>query len=181
MATKEAIAKAMALLSMEYREAVQSWTSDQTTAQINLWERMLTDIGDDLLMAAVVDHIRAAKWWPKISEIVSRAHGLTDRADKNNLTAESAWLEVVREMRRVGWCGDPDFSAQIVYDVVNGFGWEYLCGLEDHGTIRAHFYRTFAALQEERKHEKHLLPEIRKRLELAGSTQARIMSGGVQP
>lgn len=82
----------------------------------------LADIDIDVIELAVRHALRSCAFFPKPVELRNLVSGsLEDRA-------ELAWAEVLKEVRRVGWCGKPVLTAE-AEAAVNAIwgGWVPLC------------------------------------------------------
>ena len=74
---------------------------------------------DDVLLAAGIAN-RTARFFPKPVELIELISG----------TAEDAWGEVLREVRRVGYVGTPHFesaTALATIEAISG-SWQQFCG-----------------------------------------------------
>ncbi len=178
MASRKTIEDMWGLLAIEYPEYGKQMTTPQVRAQIDLYTRLLADIPDEVLIAAALKHTRTCKWFPKVSELCEVAFSMMEVGIK---TAEEAWNEVTKEMRRVGYYGNPDFTCQEIYDAVNTFGWENMCSAEDHSVLRAHFYRTYETYLKRSREERRMLPEIRNLIKglLASKGPQKVITGGL--
>lgn len=126
------------------------------TVQAYAWA--LEDISAADGERAVREWMRTGKFFPKPSElreIVGKAALGSDEL------AESAWIEVQREIRRVGYNRQPvfangafreppkrSFSSPLIGDAVESVGWATLCTSEDVADLRKQFVFTFRALHQ---------------------------------
>ena len=77
-----------------------------------------------------------------------REYALTDI---NQKTAEEAWGEIIAEIKRVGYYGQPNFSTHIIKKSVECIGWYDICFSEEIGIERAHFLKAYKNLIEKEK------------------------------
>jgi len=107
---------------------------------------------------AVKVWIRTGKFFPKpaeLREIVSKA------ALGENEIAESAWVEVQREIKRVGFNRpriftggrflEPPtraFSSPLIEQAVASVGWDILCTADDVSKVREQFLWTYRAIRQ---------------------------------
>lgn len=117
---------------------------DQT---VELYASMLADIPNDVLEAAAKKIIATSTFFPALAEWHQSALDLIH--DKAGIpTPFEAWAEVLREMKRVGSYGEPNFSHPLVLRTVKIFGWIDLCASEQPDYDRAHFVKAYQQLQE---------------------------------
>ncbi len=166
------------LLTLQYPDYGRGMSVEDLVLALNLYARLLADIDPDLLRAAALHHIATNKWFPKVSELREAALALMLH---NELTAEEAWGEVRRAIRRYGSYGafDPEsqsyrlppFNGSLIQRTVQIIGWRELCGSENEVADRAHFFKIYYSLAERRNAEAMLLPEIRQTIETLEAKQ----------
>lgn len=128
--------------------AYPNW--NPSAATLNFYAEMLADIPAVSLGLAITMHVRTCTFPPSIAEIRSRCvlvHGLAP---------EEAWLEVARQVKSEGWCGEPKFSSPDVARAVEAMGgWRSLCATPtaDMATTRAQFMRCFGAYSKRTEYE----------------------------
>jgi len=84
--------------------------------------RALRDLPLETVEAAFSAWVLREKFFPAVSEIRTFIEGSREDA------AELAWLDLLREVRRVGWVGKPDLP-ETTWDTVTGLwgSWRHLC------------------------------------------------------
>jgi hypothetical protein len=109
-------AELMAGLGETYGEPVSD-------ARMEIYYRALSDMALDEVRAAANVHVRTNKFFPRPSELREAMDGTLDDA------AEMAWQVLLREIRRVGWCGTPRLSDDALLRAAMELfgGWEALC------------------------------------------------------
>jgi hypothetical protein len=107
-----------------------------------LYARMLSDIPEDRLRYAVLEHIAESNYFPTIAELRRKAAG--------NDSAEKEWCEIVRAFRENT---SPQISAEAraALDGLGGMGYIRYNGV--NGMDRAHFFRLYEAARRERELE----------------------------
>lgn len=94
-------------------------------AKITLYFEALKDLDVFSVLEALDAAITTCKFFPKPVEIRELAIGTVEDL------AESAWVEVKDEMRRLGAYGSPVFEAAAAFAVTDTFGsWPAACGAE---------------------------------------------------
>lgn len=73
-------------------------------ARMEIYFRALCDLDLDDVRQAATAHVRMSKFFPRPAEIREAIDGSVD--DR----AELAWVALLREVRRVGYIGSPDFG-----------------------------------------------------------------------
>jgi hypothetical protein len=110
-------------------------------AMLTAWYNGLADLPAKRVHAAIMHMVRTKSAFPSIADI--RKH-----AEAGELTAATAWAEVIKEVGRVGRGGVPSWSDPRVGGAVDAVGgWQYICDLpvKDHPTTRAQFRQAFEA------------------------------------
>lgn len=122
------------------------------------YARRLADLPPAAVCAAVERAILTATFPPSIGEI--RAV-VAELALGDAVQPETAWAEVMREVRRVGHNRPPTFangrflppeaptfSDPRIAEAVDATGWAYLCTGEPMGVVKGQFERTLRAVCE---------------------------------
>ena len=165
---REAIIKAMKLIAMEFDDMV----IDKDT--VEAWEELLSDVPDDLLLAAVKVSILKATYRPRIAEIRNIALSLIN--PESEIDAGRAWELVLQAIHAFGMYQTERALASLPPTVANAarrVGWGDLCkGEEMHG--RAHFLTVFEDMQRREKEIGVLPPALQ-----AHFRQAALESGPV--
>jgi hypothetical protein len=135
------------------------WPNTEINADtVKAYEWALEDISAADGERAVRTWMRTGKFFPKpaeLRELVSRAVLGPDEL------AEAAWVEVQREIRRVGFNRLPvyrggrmlerparRFSSPLIAQAVDSVGWDVLCMSEQPAEVRKQFIFTFRALHQ---------------------------------
>lgn len=135
------------------------WPNTEINADtVKAYEWALEDISVSDGERSVREWMRTGKFFPKPSElreIVSRAALGVDEL------AETAWVEVQREIKRVGFNRLPiysggkvlerpsrRFSTPLIAQAVESVGWGVLCTSEHPADVRKQFIYTFRALHQ---------------------------------
>jgi hypothetical protein len=145
--------------------------SEQT---VITYVRLLKDIPEDELQAIVDQAIATSKFLPTIAEIRDMRHGLQNF---EQLTYVEAWDTVVKEIRRIGSYGAPQFQDPITARVVKSMGWRELCMSENPGIDRAQFRDMYNALLNRQERDQKLLPQARDYVQTRGMISMRQLLG----
>lgn len=152
-----------------------AYPNARTTASTSqVYETMLADLEADRARAAVHRLIASSRFMPTVAEIRAAATELEHGAVRSGA---DAWLDVVEQIRREGYCGVPRFADPVVAALVQRWGWRALC-FGDGVSDRARFIEAYDALtQRERAGlvASVALPEgraARAQLQGAGKAQA---------
>lgn len=155
-------------------------------ALVKLYAMTLQDIDDQLLKAAVVNHIATEKWFPAIADIRSSALSLVSRADSTP-SAYEAWQEVKIALRKFGsWRieeGENSLSPATAKAVRYFGGLKEFCLMEasDESSWRMRFIDAYNGVQQREAENAMTLPAIssyiEKRMELNGKSVSELMAG----
>ena len=162
------VAKALKLVAMDYDDMI----IDQDV--IEHWEEMLSDIPDELILAAVKVVKLKSQFRPKIAEIRQAALALLN--PETEIDAGQAWGMVLKAIRRFGYSQESQAMAALPPTVANAarrVGWMDLCNGEEMHS-RAHFLKMFEGMQEREKQIGVLPPALQSHFR-----QAALESGPV--
>jgi len=126
--------------------------------KVQAWQWALEGIAFSHGERAVKAWLRVGKpYFPHPSELLEIVSNDELGADE---TAEAAWVEVQREIRRVGFNRPPTFmggrfleppqrrfSSVLIAQAVDSVGWDVLCTTDDTAQIRDQFLWTYKALR----------------------------------
>jgi hypothetical protein len=140
-----------------------------SSAAVEVYVRLLGDLPALLLDQAVLDHIGRSAFFPAIAELRTAAFNILESADPLPGGYE-AWAEVQSEIGRVGNGGVPTFSNPVTAQVVEQFGWRYLCLSENPVADRAHFVQAYQELAARKR-------ESIRRLSVVSQFIARLQAG----
>ena len=175
MASKNTIANIMDLLfsaplNFKPRPLAGQTEIGVIQSTVRVFEAILIDLEDDLLMAAVIHYLSTEENFPTPAGLRKRAVDLLDRAD-GIPDAFTAWAEIKRTLR-----GGPEPSA-LALQAINSLGGlaEYgKSNIDDETSWRAQFIRAYGVLQQRRREDSMLLPQlasyIQGRKELGGQS-----------
>lgn len=153
MANAQEVAAALRVLAAAYpRFELKQGT-------IEVYCAMLADVDMGDLQRACIWCIANREFFPTVSEL--RA-GMAETAADKPPDEDQAWSEVLREVRRVGSWGDPQFSHPAISRAVQGVGWKDICMSEKIGVERAHFLRAYEKSIEGHRQERIALPLLQK-------------------
>ncbi len=157
--THEEAGQVVAILRAHYPQ----WKATAETAKI--WAECFLDLDYELVNAALRRLLLSSprEFPPPVAMIRAEAAKLVDPAI--SVSPEEAWAEVLRQVRRVGYCGAPLWSHPALAQAVEAMGWREICTSEEGDTgTRAHFFRVYAAHQNRRRENAILPPELRLEL-----------------
>lgn len=142
------------------RQLVAAYPNAQVTVEtIAVYDRLLSDIPPSELQTVVDQCVATCKFLPTVAEIRDKWNSLT--AALGQPSAAEAWGEVLKEIRRVGWIGAPEFANPAIAQVVKMMGWRELCSSENVVADRAHFMRMYDQVIERSNEVRKLLPGAR--------------------
>lgn len=113
-------------------------------AMLTAWYDGLADLPAARVHASILHMVRTQPAFPSIADI--RKH-----AEAGDLTAATAWAEVIKEVGRIGRGGLPCWTdARIGHAVAALGGWSAVCDAptKDHPTMRAQFRQAFEGATE---------------------------------
>jgi len=177
MASKGTVARMFALLHA-------NWPREEYTAHtVQLYERCLGDIDDEVLEAATLQCIASKTFFPRVAEIREAAYDIICQRDELPTPYEAwgmvlRWIRLPRTIMRDGkrWGKAP--LPEIVQAALDGIGGVDLVRFSDNITAdRARFVQAYEGLVERRRKRVQTLPQVR---ELAARIAQRI-EGGEQP
>lgn len=110
--------------------------SKATLETVAMYDRLLADIPDDELQAAIDQTVSTSEFLPTIAKIRDLHFRLQHISA---LGWADSWDLVQKEMRRIGSYGMPVFNDELTTRVVKAMGWKALCASENAATDRAQF------------------------------------------
>lgn len=162
--TRQDSVELFALLAAAYpREPIQE-------AQMALYDAFLAPYSSDAVQTAALRHIAQSPWFPRVSDLLALIH------EGDQLDSDAAWAEVQRQIRAVGYYGQPTWSHPAIAAAVDALGWDRLCTSTQPQTDRAHFLRFYATAQkrEQVHHQWATLPaRVRQALHTVGTPPDR--------
>lgn len=104
-----------------------------TPQQVKLYALLLRPYDQEAVTQAALAHIKRSPYFPRISDLVSTLDqdGLPD--------VDEAWGEVLRQIRAVGYYGQPQWTHPAIAETVAALGWQELCMSDNAVADRAHF------------------------------------------
>ena len=155
MAEVKTIARMMLILSGAYPHVkLKPYTPD-------IYEQLLGDIDDELLIAAALDHASKSEFFPSVSQLRERANEIKSGINELPPAAE-AWGNVVKLMINVGRNGKPDFDNPIAERAVEALGWRNLCLSTNQVSDRARFIDVYNEYLRRERSEAVALPQIKQ-------------------
>lgn len=119
-----------------------AYPNARTTASTSqVYEAMLADLDAGRARAAVQRLIASSRFMPTVAEIRTAAAELEHGALRSGA---EAWLDVLDQVRREGYCGTPRFADPVTAGIVTRWGWRTLC-FGDAVTDRARFIEAYDA------------------------------------
>lgn len=144
-------------------------------ATTKIFALTLRDIDDDLLRAAVVQHIGSSKWFPSVADLRETAVSLLHRAD-DVPDAYTAWSQIKRAMR-----GGPA-PHPLALQAINALGGISEFGksdVDDESSWRARFVSAYQTYRQRQAEDSMMLPAvagyIAQRRELGGQSVAGLI------
>ncbi len=126
---------------------------------IEVYSRVLADVDDRTLQAAVVKIVSEATFWPKPAEMRAACLTLTRPEIP---TAHQAWAEVKAHLR-AGHSKDPWHP--LTWEALEGIGgWQSfaMSQREDESYWLTHFVKSYDALAGRERERQRMLPEVRQ-------------------
>lgn len=157
MATLEEVARVIGILKLTYPNFGSRLTEDEWSIMPEVWHRLLHDLPDELIEAAVMHYATSSgsAFPPSVAEIREYAYRL---ANPRELSAEEAW-RCATKYASDGTDGDP-----LIHEAVRIMGAGHIRMRLDanEATERAHFFRIYETLRKRRQNSIMMLPEIRQ-------------------
>lgn len=125
-----------------------------------LYARLLADLPDDILEAAVLDHISRSIWFPKVAELRSACAELMHGTGRYAPDAYSAWAEVSQAIPQYGSWRRPPFSHPLIEQTVDAMGWRNLCLSTNQTSDRMRFVEAFDIYKSRQLDDAVTLPQI---------------------
>lgn len=132
---------------------------DESTGK--LYTQLLADIPDNILEAAVLDHITRSIWFPKVAELRTACSELSYGTGRYAPDAYESWSEVARKIPAYGRDNRPEFSHPLIERTVDALGWRNLCLSTNQVSDRARFIEAFDRLKHREIDETVTLPQIK--------------------
>ncbi len=159
----------------------ETYNEPVSDARQEIYFAALADLPLEAIRHAATVHVRTSKFFPRPSELREAIVGNPEDA------AELAWMHVLREVRRVGYMGEPswpDEATRRAADEMFG-GWRALCELLPAGgpELIGHskqFEAAFAAYARRDLREQAILPPGREEAKrLLTNVQAELAKRGL--
>ena len=176
MATEKVIVQVMGVLAAAYP------SFSLTRETIAVYQRVLSDVPDELLQHAALDCISKGRFFPSVSELLDAALSIK-RIGSGNPSAFEAWEEVVRLVTTKGhtlYGGSvPEFSHPLIATVVRQCGgWNRLCLSENAIADRARFFEAYQDAERRNLESERTLPQVRELALRLASTRRPELPGG---
>lgn len=165
------IAKALKLIAMDFDDMM---IDDDVLLH---WEEMLSDIPDDLILAAVKLTKMQSQFRPKVADVRKTAQKLLH--PEMEMDSGQAWGLVLQAVRRYGKPQTRQALESLppaVSAVVRQIGFDQICDSEDPQVVRAHFLRIFESRKTHEEGLNSLPPALQQyfRTAIEGSTQTAL-------
>lgn len=183
MATKETIAKVVRLIQ-------ENWADREfnLAVQLRLFERMLLDLPDEAVIAAVAQRVASGNpFVPRVGEIRQAAIDIASGAD-SVLPAPEAWGKLLRWIRRFGggyqhWTAsgptDPPQLPALVKKAADAIGGVSYIGMSENLTAdRARFIEAYDIFVQRERSRIGMLPEVREARRVLAGERARLLGDG---
>lgn len=124
-----------------------------------VWYEMFKDDSEAVFANAIKQVLATSKFSPTIAALREAIQEITNPV--SSFTADDAWGEVTRAMRKFGWYRPEEALASmspITRTIIKSIGFREICISENQMADRAHFMKMFEQYKEREKKE-YLLPE----------------------
>lgn len=151
---------------------------DQSKAKMQVFYKILGDLPEGVLEAAVLDHLSESKWPPTPADLRKRAFGLADEG----VDAYDAWnaaLKAVRSPYGGSYNPMPQFRDPLVPRTIERIGgWVSFCaGDGDFTSNRARFIEAYRALRDREQRQVRMLPEVRETAKMLSADRRLSLPG----
>lgn len=167
---------------------VEVWPRDGeriSPATMQIYSRVLADIPDDVLRAAVVKVVSEATFWPKPAELRRAA---LDMIAPNGLSASEAWGMVKGYIRRVAelpelrngeWLDKPQLPERVQRALACLGGISYLRNARpgDEMSDRHQFMKAYEGFAQREREQALMLPEVRAVMQRIAGERAMLAAG----
>ena len=182
MATHEGVIKAFVLLRRAYPDHVNRHLSapGAMTELVEFYDRFCQDIDDEVLIAAVAQHISQSQWWPKVAEIRASAFDLITRK-LDMPSAFEAWANVKKNLGRAD--DRRQWLHPMVKKAIDSIGGIQAFGMsptDQEAAWRARFVQSYEIMVKRDRARADMLPEVKvlaDRLRLGSGERLRIEGG----
>lgn len=168
--------KVWALLWTSYPEYKRKGITAESCA---VYERILSDVATDVLMAAAIDQVATNTWFPTVADLRTSAFNITTRQHAR-LSDGEAWGLFMRTCKLESWQPNAVYEALKEYPALEqtarqiGIRAIAQSQVDTEGVHRAHFLRMYNAIVARADTATRMVPEVRAvadRLQLAGGAQ----------
>lgn len=141
---------------------IAAYPNTQVTGDtINVYVRMLEDVPVQVLDCAVKQSLAECKFFPSVAELREKVFALSSNVSQVP-DGWAAWGQVVNEIHRTGFYGQPEFKSPLLARAVEIIGWRELCTSENSVADRAHFVKIYDQLKHRAEQDVKLLPASRE-------------------
>lgn len=173
MATKQTIDRALMILGAQYGHLRSKLSDEHLMIERELWHEEFAGTPDDVFGAAAKAHMRAAKFFPMLSEIIEQIHKFETIADGGDDWA-AAWAATKSAIGRYGVWGTideinnylgeklPAAMADDARAIVQRLGWRELCNMDisQESTWRAQFRDIYTRIRSTRVDRQRMSPDV---------------------
>ncbi len=121
-------------------------------ARVESYAEYLEDLPEDLVVQAIRECAKTSTFYPSLAEIRNRV--ITIAGEGVLVAPETAWGEVMKEVRRIGYQRYANgeelrFSSPMIAKAVESIGWRdiCMCEIDNLNTLRAQFRNALTAIQ----------------------------------
>ena len=171
MATEKVIVQIMGVLAAAYPSFLL------TRETIAVYQRVLSDVPDELLQGAALDAVSKSRFFPTVAELRDAALSIK-RIGSGNPSAFEGWEEVIRLIREKGHGFLPEFSHPWITSAVRQIGgWQRLCMSENLVADRARFLEAMTDCERRNLESERTLPQVRELALRLASTRRPELGG----
>lgn len=126
-------------------------TNNISAETMLVYSATLADIPIPALKSGVVKCIESCKFFPSVAEIRQASKDFYEEVSGTRRKSyDEAWLEVMQNLKSVGYYGTPHWSSTEIEQAVKTMGWTELCSIEEEAlqAVRAQFRGIYNAICE---------------------------------
>lgn len=141
-----------------------SYQDRDMTPTATAWHEILGHLPFEIGKGALTKVLATAQYFPTAAQILAAAATMQPQVLPE---PEMAWQEVLDQIHRVGYLGQPTWSHPAVGQAANALygGWVQLCQslmVETLGVDRAHFMRLYEAFTKQERENLSLPPSVQR-------------------
>jgi len=153
---------------------------DASKAKMQVFYKILGDLPEAVLEAAVLDYLSESKWPPTPADLRRQAFGLLDEGQGDAYDGWNAAMKAVRSPYGGRYASMPRFKDPLVARTIERIGgWINFCAGEgDFTSNRARFIEAYRALKDREQRQMRMLPEIRETAKMLSADRKLLLPGG---